>query len=335
MKFSIDDPVYIISSQEEGKIIAFIDKETALVRVNKTEFHAPLSDLEHPYLRWFLDANKKKKQGKIYADQLIVEKGNRQFEEEKERGLFLVFFPKYKIDGFDETIDKINIYLYNDSYQSVYLQYTCLLKKQELFNHQAELLSNTNMLLHTITFEDMATTPQFSFYLRDLQDAKKELEHNLQIKPKRLHALLHQMQFQNHASFKIQICNSIEEKKKKEVLNHHTIVRKENPTHHFFNFEHAVKKSKYEVDLHIEKLTAQHQSMSNSEKLALQLKVCIEALDMAHATHQERIVLIHGIGNGKLKNEIHSILQQTNYILRYVYDYDSRYGYGATEAFLR
>ena len=62
MKFSIGDPVYIKSNDEEGKIIEFISNDMAKVKTNDgASYHVYLSDLEHPYLRWFLDKNKKYK----------------------------------------------------------------------------------------------------------------------------------------------------------------------------------------------------------------------------------------------------------------------------------
>ena len=87
------------------------------------------------------------------------------------------------------------------------------------------------------------------------------------------------------------------------------------------------------MDLHIEKLVKDFRHLSPSLILEIQLKECRNAVDLAIATHQHALVLIHGVGNGKLKNEIHRMLKQTKNVKRYVYDFDSRYGYGATEVF--
>ncbi|MBK7763914.1 MAG: hypothetical protein IPI46_11215 [Bacteroidetes bacterium] len=54
MKFSIGDPVYIKSNNEEGEIDEFIGSDMASVKVNNKLYHAFLDDLEHPYLRWFM-----------------------------------------------------------------------------------------------------------------------------------------------------------------------------------------------------------------------------------------------------------------------------------------
>ena len=67
--------------------------------------------------------------------------------------------------------------------------------------------------------------------------------------------------------------------------------------------------AKYEVDLHIEKLTDNWKSMDNFEKLTLQIKTFEKYLELAIAHHQNSMIAIHGIGSGKLRDEIHEILR--------------------------
>ena len=75
--------------------------------------------------------------------------------------------------------------------------------------------------------------------------------------------------------------------------------------------------------------------MKASEILEIQLRACQKALDLAHATQQQALVLIHGVGKGSLRQEIHRLLDQTIWVKKYVHGYDNRYGYGATEVFFR
>jgi dsDNA-specific endonuclease/ATPase MutS2 len=69
--------------------------------------------------------------------------------------------------------------------------------------------------------------------------------------------------------------------------------------------------------------------------LDIQLKESQNALELAFATHQKSIVFIHGIGKGSLKTEIHTRLNQTKWVYKYVNEYNNKYGYGATEVFFR
>jgi dsDNA-specific endonuclease/ATPase MutS2 len=85
-----------------------------------------------------------------------------------------------------------------------------------------------------------------------------------------------------------------------------------------------------EIDLHIEKLTADYALMSNSEMLKLQMETFEKNLNYAMATGMDEISFIHGIGNGVLKKEIHKYLSQLDNIKYFQDTQKSRFGYGAT-----
>lgn len=85
-----------------------------------------------------------------------------------------------------------------------------------------------------------------------------------------------------------------------------------------------------EVDLHIEKLTKDHDLMSNSEMLRLQMEAFEKNLNYAIASGMDEITFIHGIGNGVLKKEIHKYLSQLENIKYFQDTQKSRFGYGAT-----
>ena|SRR5690554_759175 len=85
-----------------------------------------------------------------------------------------------------------------------------------------------------------------------------------------------------------------------------------------------------EIDLHIEKLTPDHDLMSNSEMLKLQMEAFEKNLNYAIASGMDEISFIHGIGNGVLKKEIHKYLSQLDNIKYFQDTQKSRFGYGAT-----
>ena len=82
------------------------------------------------------------------------------------------------------------------------------------------------------------------------------------------------------------------------------------------------------VDLHIELLTSNYQFMDNFEIVQIQLNECHNKIEKALNSKITKIEIIHGIGVGVLKNEVHAILRDYN--LRF---YLSRDG-GATEVYL-
>ena len=82
------------------------------------------------------------------------------------------------------------------------------------------------------------------------------------------------------------------------------------------------------VDLHIELLTSNYHYMDNFEIVQLQLNECHKNLEKAIKRGISRIEIVHGIGEGVLKNEGHKILR--NYNLRFYLKKDG----GSTEVFL-
>lgn len=91
-----------------------------------------------------------------------------------------------------------------------------------------------------------------------------------------------------------------------------------------------VKRPPASIDLHIEKLSNEHDLMSNSEMLQLQMEVFQKNLNDALASGMDEITFIHGIGNGVLRKEIHRFLSQLNGIKYFKDSQKTNFGYGAT-----
>jgi dsDNA-specific endonuclease/ATPase MutS2 len=89
-----------------------------------------------------------------------------------------------------------------------------------------------------------------------------------------------------------------------------------------------------EVDLHIENLLDNYRGLSNAEIINIQLNKFISKLDSAIRRKIDRIVFIHGVGEGVLKAEIRKILTSYSGIEFYDASY-ARYGFGATEVVIR
>ena len=59
-----------------------------------------------------------------------------------------------------------------------------------------------------------------------------------------------------------------------------------------------------EVDLHITELVDKPEGLSNFEMLNIQLEKFENELDAAIFKNMKKIIFIHGVGNGRLKQEI-------------------------------
>ncbi|MFI5149407.1 MAG: DUF2027 domain-containing protein [Bacteroidia bacterium] len=89
----------------------------------------------------------------------------------------------------------------------------------------------------------------------------------------------------------------------------------------------------WEVDLHLEELTQQSKGMNNAQMLDIQLRHFQKKLDEAIGANIRKIVFIHGVGNGRLKQEIRKILSTHRDLAFHDASY-SQYGFGATEVLL-
>lgn len=84
------------------------------------------------------------------------------------------------------------------------------------------------------------------------------------------------------------------------------------------------------VDLHIEELVDKTNGMSNFEMLNIQLERFTDELDAAINKGMKKLIFIHGVGNGRLKQEIISILKTTSGVTFHDASYKD-FGYGATQ----
>ncbi|MBA3899599.1 MAG: Smr/MutS family protein [Bacteroidetes bacterium] len=89
-----------------------------------------------------------------------------------------------------------------------------------------------------------------------------------------------------------------------------------------------------EVDLHIENLVGGHSHLSNGQIVVIQLNVFEKKLEAAIRNKVDRIVFIHGVGNGVLKAEIRKVLNNYETLVFFDASY-TKYGYGATEVIIK
>ncbi|MBF8150542.1 DNA mismatch repair protein MutS [Winogradskyella sp. F6397] len=87
---------------------------------------------------------------------------------------------------------------------------------------------------------------------------------------------------------------------------------------------------KFEVDLHIHHLTKSTRGMSNFDMLNLQLDTARGQLEFAIRKRIPKIVFIHGVGEGVLRQELETLFSRYNNVTFYDADYKI-YGLGATE----
>ena len=90
---------------------------------------------------------------------------------------------------------------------------------------------------------------------------------------------------------------------------------------------------KMEVDLHINQLVKNSKAISKFDMLNLQLDTAKRQLDFAISKRIQKIVFIHGVGEGVLKEELGYLFRKYDNVKYYDADYQ-KYGLGATEVYV-
>ena len=330
MKFSIGDRIVLNRTGEEGHVTAFIDTKMVEVEVGGTVFPVHMEDIDHPYLKWFTDKSAKKK--KSAPEQLPVER----IIERKQRlakGVYLSFMPVYKTEDMEEKVDQLKVYVLNELPQPVKFSYDVRFGNKSEFKHEGTLHGFGNVYLHSVPYGDMNDQPRFHWQLTDTLNDKMEVaEGILRIRPVKLFEHITQMMANSEPTFSYLLIEDFSPKKKTEPKEKFEPVLKPQFT---AVTAKNIEAARYEIDLHIEALVDDKKGLSNADIVSIQLDTLQRYLQLAIVHRQERMVVIHGLGKGKLREEVHAILKHTPEVTRFKNEWSGKYGFGATEIFFR
>jgi hypothetical protein len=331
MKFSIGDKVLLKRTGEEGHVTAYIDKVMIEVEVHGVTFPAHIDDLDHPYLKWFTEKSAKKK--KSLPEQLPVEK----IAERKQRlakGVYLSFMPVYRTEDMEEVADVLKVYLLNEMPQPIKFVYDVRFAQKSEFRHEGVLHGFGNVYLHSIPYADMNDQPRFNWQLADPANSLMAVaEGILRIKPTKLFEHITRMMAQNEPTFSYILIEDFQPKKKPEpVEKFEPFVP---PANVPYVTTRNIETPKSVLDLHIEALVKNKRGLSNAEIVKLQLDTLKHYLHLAIVHRMERMIVIHGLGKGRLREEVHAILKEMPEVSRFKNEWSGSYGFGATEVWFR
>lgn len=88
-----------------------------------------------------------------------------------------------------------------------------------------------------------------------------------------------------------------------------------------------------EVDLHINQLVPSTRGMNNYDMLNIQMDTAKRQLEFAISKRIQKIVFIHGVGEGILRTELEYLFNRYDNVKFYDADYQ-KYGRGATEVYI-
>jgi hypothetical protein len=242
--------------------------------------------------------------------------------------------PVYKTDEMEEVVDQLKVYLLNEMPVAIKFVYDVKFAHQSEFRHEGSLHAFGNVYLHSISYPDMNDQPRFNWQLADPVNAGMGAEEGvLRIRPAKLFEHISNMQVGGEPAFSYLLTDDFKPKKKADPIENYAPALK--PKTIPLVTTRTIEAAKHEVDLHIEALVDNKRGLTNADIVQLQLQTLRHYLQLSIVHRQERMIVIHGLGKGKLREEVHAILKQTPEVSRFKNEWSAKYGFGATEIWFR
>ncbi|HEU4470291.1 MAG TPA: Smr/MutS family protein, partial [Flavisolibacter sp.] len=215
--------------------------------------------------------------------------------------------------------------------------------KLQFFGHaefelKNEVLPFNDFYLHDVAFADMSDSPSFGFEFSLVQPDKAKADYyesNIKLKPKQLFTRIEEIRQKGEASFSYRLFERYPQRMEEEKIDVSPLLAKGIKVYNAKEARKHLPPPRSVVDLHIEKLTDDWQKMSNAEILDIQLKEFDKWYDLSLAHHQPNLIIIHGVGSGRLRDEIHDILRMKREVKSFINKYHPSFGYGATEIYFQ
>jgi hypothetical protein len=346
MKFEVGDKVVVKHSNDDGEVVEIINDEMVLIDVRGVKFPAYTDQLDFPYFKRFTEKKiiPAEKQPKRYIDQLPPEKTQPLKKKEQiarlGEGVWLTFLPVFDRDEFDDDIvESLKIYLVNNNSQGYRFSYRLNYFGKTEFELENQIPAGQDFYLHDIPFSNLNDNPVFDCEFSLLTPDKARVEHfETSFKPraKQVFSRIEDIRKKGEATFSFNLFVNYPPKAYEEPVDTRSLLS--GSAFRVYEASRArqhLEPARSELDLHAEKLTDKPDALDNFEILTLQLQTFEKYLDLAEAHHLPSMIVIHGVGTGKLRDEIHEILRTKRQVKSFINRYDPRYGYGATEIFFQ
>ena len=343
MNFKIGDKVRFLNEKGEGVVSKIINKTTVGITIDG-DFEIPFSISQLLIIRDELNPPKTEKTS--IEKESFIEKKNAISSVKKieKEGIYIAFSPE---NSNNISYSDFNVWLINNTKYEILFSYSIFSSNGFKTIETGSLVSTEHLLIETIDQKLLSDSSTFKIDALFFEEKEHEyqipISEVIKLKPIKLYKenAFVENSFISDKALIITVSRlySFEEKATSELL-------KTDLSKIFFqkkNLSDTPKKSKphannnsaleIEIDLHIEELIDNYSGMTNAEIVIIQIKHFQKALDNAINNHFRKLVVIHGVGNGRLKNEVRSILSTYSNLKVLDASY-SKYGFGATEVLI-
>ncbi len=340
MKYQVGDEIIVLHSNEEGRVIEIMNDKMVMIEVRGVKFPAYMDQIDFPYFKRFTEKKlfSEKKKEKQFIDTIPKEKPQPN-QIKVADGVWLSVIPKFSLDEFnDEVVDLLKLYLVNKTNTAYRFEYDQQFLNNSAFAIKNEILPFQDFYLHDIDFEKINDSPSFHFEFSLITPNKKKAPHfetSIKIKPKQIFKQIEELKENNQPTFSYQLFDNYPDNIEPEKFELTGLAAKGFKIYEANKIQQNLEPARTLIDLHIEKLVDNWQRMTNLEILAIQLSEFEKWYHLAVAHRQASLVVIHGVGTGKLRDEIHDVLKVRKEVKTFINQYNPRFGYGATEIFFQ
>ena len=334
MKYTTGDKIIVNLTNEEGKVVEIMSEQMVMIEVKGVRFPAYMDQIDFPYFNMF-SKQKIVEKKKVFIDHVKQEKTPARTK--VDNGMFISFMPIYDKDIFDDdVVEKLKVHLINQTDTNYTFNYNLFFNGESTFQLKNIVEPLHEFYLHDVKFEDLSDNPRFDVEFSLTNPDKKKApyyETSLKLKAKQLFKKIEEIKSKNEPSFSYALFEDYPEKTDDEKVDLSALGNAGFRIYDASRVREHLAPARTVIDLHIEKLADSWKHMSNFEILTIQLKEFEKYYDLAVSHNQPALTVIHGVGMGKLRDEIHDILKIKKEVKSFVNQYHHSYGYGATEIF--
>ena len=338
MNYKTGDKVRFLNEKREGTVSKIINKTTVSVLIE--------DDFEVPVLMSELILIEDNSVEKIIAKpvpQIIQQKELPKLNKQniKQEGIYIAFSPE-KPDDIEHS--DLNVWFINHTAYKTMFTFSILKNQKTKTIEAGEMEAYNSILIDTA--EKMQIEKLSNFKVDVLFFDKKEHSYQYpvsEIIKFKIVKLYKEKAFENNDFINekayiinISLIDDLSEAEKNSLvsgdLSSYLLQKKTTAPANINSKPNAVNNPalEMEIDLHIHELTDRYSHLTNHEIVQIQLKHFQNALDKAINERYRKLIVIHGVGKLRLKQEVLNVLASYNNVKAHDASY-SKYGFGATE----
>ncbi len=346
MLYAIGTKVRLRFTGERGTITGILDGGMLQVRLdNDPDFEIPTfeEDLQRDEAAEPMSAGAKFIQGKPEKkpEAPPARRLQTQYKILKPKGLQLAFEPMPARDG---SVSRFKVWLLNDTPYEFLIEFDLYTHVRDVLSIDEKIAATTALELCDFLSDDLNESPEAFLRVQRITTAGPDthIENTLKIKPKQFFNSLLTAPILNVLAYQYVMIDKFETEEKEEETDLKAYAKQQarkpvkplqqanSKPYKAFDPE-ALANFDPEIDLHIQNLINGYARLDKGEILRIQLQHSQRFVEKAARLGAPRVFLIHGVGEGKLKDAIAEQLRNNPYVVKFKNEYHHKYGFGATE----